>query len=78
MDSELGCNKGTKAQTFLNNLAAMTVMTQNAHMVVVFLLCHIAYGGLSKNVICCMFVILKLVTCQSKMAQCQVNPFHVL
>lgn len=47
MKSELGCCKGIKDQTFQNPSAAMTVMTQSTHMVVVFLLCHIAYGGLS-------------------------------
>lgn len=44
--SELGCYKGTKAQTFQNHSAAMIVMTQSTHMVVVFLLCHVGYGGL--------------------------------
>lgn len=43
MNSELGV---TKAQTSQNHSAAMMVMTQCTHMVVVFLLCHVAYAGL--------------------------------
>lgn len=46
MKSELGCYKGTKAQTFQNHSAAMTAMSQCTHMVVVFLLSHVAYGGI--------------------------------
>lgn len=43
MKSELGCYKDTKAQTFQNHSDTMTVMTHSTHMVVVFLLCHVAY-----------------------------------
>lgn len=47
MKSEFGCYKGTKAQTLFNPAAAMAVMTQCAHMVGVFHLCHAACGGIS-------------------------------
>lgn len=56
MKSELGCYKGTKAQTFQNHSDAMTVMTQCTHMVVVFLLCHVVY----RLNVSCTFDILKL------------------
>lgn len=36
-----GC-EGVKAQLLENDPAAMIVMSQSAHMVVVFLLCHVA------------------------------------
>lgn len=46
MKSEIECYKGTKAQMLQNRSAAMTVMTQCAHLVVVFLLCCVAYHGI--------------------------------
>lgn len=81
MKSELGCYKGTKAQTFQNHSDAMTVMTQSTHMVVVFLLCHVAYR---LNVSACTFDMkLQVYTNQhglkfdSVILLCQVNLFYV-
>lgn len=38
--------EGVKAQLLQNDAAAMIVVTQSAHMVVVFLLCHAAFRGI--------------------------------